>query len=128
MQGNSRRESRPELALRRTLHALGFRYRKNQRFEAAGRWVRPDIVFGAARVAVFVDGCHWHRCPDHSRQPKANAEYWNAKFARNVARDRADDTALASAGWTVVRIWEHEDVEAAARHIAMWVEAGRQHR
>jgi DNA mismatch endonuclease (patch repair protein) len=68
---------------------------------------RPDFVFQKDRVAVFVDGCFWHGCPQHGRKPDSNKRYWNAKIARNKARDRAVTLALKSAGWRVVRIWEH---------------------
>jgi DNA mismatch endonuclease (patch repair protein) len=116
MEANRRTDTTPERLLRSALHAQGLRFRKDRRIDAAGRPVRPDLVFGPARVAVFVDGCYWHRCSEHSTHPRANAEYWQAKFERNVERDRADDAALAEAGWTVVRVWEHEDpVEAAGR-------------
>jgi DNA mismatch endonuclease (patch repair protein) len=116
MEANRRSNTTPEQLLRSAVHARGLRYRKDRRVDANGRRVRPDLVFGPARVAVFVDGCFWHRCPVHATHPVANAEYWQAKFDRNVTRDRADDAALADAGWTVVRVWEHEDpVEAAAR-------------
>src|SRR5262249_51096120 len=74
---------------------------------------RPDIVFTARRVAVFVDGCFWHCCPEHGSQPAANTWYWEPKLRRNVERDRAADVALGRAGWTVVRLWEHESLEAA---------------
>jgi len=69
---------------------------------------RPDFVFHKDRVAVFVDGCFWHGCPQHGRKPDSNKRYWNAKIARNKARDRAVTRALKSAGWRVLRIWEHE--------------------
>ena len=116
MEANRRSNTTPERLLRSALHARGLRYRKDRRVEANGRRVRPDLVFGPARIAVFVDGCFWHRCPVHATHPVSNADYWQAKFDRNVERDRADDAALTAAGWTVVRIWEHEDpVEAAGR-------------
>jgi DNA mismatch endonuclease (patch repair protein) len=126
MQGNHRAETRPERRLRAALHSMGFRFRKDRRLRAGDRWVRPDIVFGPTQVAVFVDGCFWHRCPSHSTQPRVNTEYWEAKFARNIARDRADDSALAAKGWTVVRIWEHEAAESAARRVAALVRAARE--
>jgi DNA mismatch endonuclease, patch repair protein len=75
--------------------------------------VRPDIAFTARRIAVFVDGCFWHVCPEHGTKPANNTWYWGPKLARNVERDRAADAALAAAGWRVVRIWEHESLEAA---------------
>ena len=116
MEANRRKDTGPERLLRSQLHARGFRYRVDRPLVLQGRRVRPDLVFTGARVAVFVDGCFWHRCPVHATDPKANAEYWQTKFDRNVARDRADDAALLSAGWMVVRVWEHEDPgEAAAR-------------
>jgi DNA mismatch endonuclease, patch repair protein len=113
MRANRRKDTKPELALRRALHAQGYRYRKDYRLELAGARVRPDIAFTARRVAVFVDGCFWHCCPDHGSQPANNTWYWEPKLARNVERDRAADAALAAAGWSVVRIWEHESLEAA---------------
>jgi DNA mismatch endonuclease (patch repair protein) len=116
MEANRRKDTGPERLLRSQLHARGLRYRVDRPLVLDGRRVRPDLVFSRARVAVFVDGCFWHRCPAHATHPKANADYWQAKFDRNVTRDRADDAALRSAGWTVVRVWEHEDaVEAASR-------------
>ncbi len=74
-------------------------------------------MFAGARVAVFVDGCFWHRCPEHGVEPRTNASYWQAKLDRNVARDRRNDAALAAAGWLVVRIWEHEQPEVAADRV-----------
>ncbi|HET7012368.1 MAG TPA: very short patch repair endonuclease [Streptosporangiaceae bacterium] len=114
MKANRRTDTKPELALRKALHALGYRYRKDLRLDLAGGVrVRPDIVFTARRVAVFVDGCFWHCCPDHGSQPASNTWYWEPKLRRNVERDRAADTALGEAGWTVVRLWEHSALEEA---------------
>jgi DNA mismatch endonuclease (patch repair protein) len=79
--------------------------------------VRPDIVFTARKVAVFVDGCFWHVCPEHGRQPTTNDWYWAPKLRRNVERDRLADQALHAAGWDVVRAWEHEPTEEAARRV-----------
>ena len=114
MKANRRTDTKPELALRRALHGLGYRYRKDYRLdlEGGGR-VRPDIAFTARRVAVFVDGCFWHACPEHGSKPRANDWYWTPKLARNVERDRVADETLAAAGWQVVRIWEHESLEQA---------------
>lgn len=75
------------------------------------------MAFPGPRVVVFVDGCFWHRCPEHGVQPSTNSNYWTAKLDRNVARDRRNDAALEAAGWTVVRVWEHEDPAEAAAHI-----------
>jgi DNA mismatch endonuclease, patch repair protein len=113
MRANRRADTKPELALRRALHRRGYRYRKDYRLDLAGARVRPDIAFTARRVAVFVDGCFWHCCPDHGTQPANNTWYWAPKLARNVERDRAADAALAAAGWQVVRVWEHESLEGA---------------
>ena len=125
MEANRRTDTGPERHLRSALHARGLRYRKDRRGDAAGRKVRPDLVFGPSRVAVFVDGCFWHRCPLHSTHPVSNAEYWQEKFDRNVKRDRDDDAALEAAGWTVVRVWEHEDPMEASSRIEAAVRAGR---
>jgi len=114
MRANRRADTKPELALRRALHTLGYRYRKDYRLVLdGGAKVRPDIAFTARRVAVFVDGCFWHACPQHGRNPAVNDWYWSPKLARNVQRDRAADEALAAAGWQVVRVWEHESLEDA---------------
>lgn len=115
MKQQRRRDTAPELELRRTLHRRGLRYRVDVAVLPGVRR-RVDIAFSARRVAVFVDGCFWHRCPTHGTQPKANQEWWRAKLDRNVWRDRDMDEQLAAAGWTVVRIWEHEaPAEAADR-------------
>ena len=110
------RHTAPELAIRRVLHRRGLRYRTDMPVLDIGR-TRPDIVFTRVQVAVFVDGCFWHRCPDHASFPKANADWWREKLDTNVRRDRAIDEALAEAGWLVIRIWEHEDPTEAADRI-----------
>ena len=107
MKANRRTDTKPELALRAALHALGYRYRKDFRLDLPLRRVRPDVAFTRRKVAVFVDGCFWHACPEHGSKPKSNEWYWSPKLARNVERDRAADEALVQAGWTVVRLWEH---------------------
>ena len=123
MQGNRSKDTRPELALRRELHARGLRYFKNRR---PIRDVRrtADIVFPTPRLAVFIDGCFWHGCPDHHTVAKTNAEYWSAKVERNRNRDKETDALLATAGWTVLRIWEHVDVVAAADMVESAVQSG----
>jgi DNA mismatch endonuclease (patch repair protein) len=114
MRAIRRTNTKPETALRSALHRRGLRFRKDLRLDlAAGARVRPDIVFTARRVAVFVDGCFWHACPEHGRDPAANEWYWAPKLRRNVERDRAGDAALAEAGWRVVRIWEHVPLDDA---------------
>ncbi len=124
MQGNRSRDTTPELALRRALHAKGLRYRVcAQPLPNLRRKI--DIVFRPARVAVEVYGCFWHGCPQHHRQPTANNEYWREKIARNMDRDRLTYQALEDAGWLLIVVWEHEAVDAAARRIAELVRARR---
>lgn len=119
MSRQRRRDTAPELALRRALHALGLRYRVH----LAGLPGRPDVVLTRVRVAVFVDGCFWHRCPEHAVAPKANADWWREKLGRNVERDREVDRRLQQLGWEVVRVWEHEQPEQAAERVAaVWRE------
>lgn len=114
----------PEMALRRELHRRGLRYFVD-RAPLRGQRRRADVVFPRARVAVYVDGCFWHRCPEHATHPKNNARWWADKLAGNVARDRATDLALAEAGWRVIRVWEHEDPVAAADVVQSAVAAAR---
>lgn len=109
MQAN-RSDSAVERALRSALHRRGLRFRKHVNV-VPGLRCRPDVVFTCPRVAVFVDGCFWHCCPLHGTQAKANGEWWRTKLAANVARDRRNDAALRRAGWTVLRVWEHEQVD-----------------
>ena len=114
MRAIRRTNTKPELALRSALHRQGYRFRKDYRLDLdAGARVRPDIAFTAWRVAVFVDGCFWHVCPEHGRNPEVNEWYWAPKLRRTMERDRAADAALAAAGWRVVRIWEHVSLDDA---------------
>ncbi len=108
MQQQGRRDTAPELALRRELWRRGLRYRVDVAPIRGRR--RADVVFTRAKVAVYVDGCFWHRCPLHATTPRSNQEWWTAKLDANVARDRATDEELSAAGWTVVRVWEHEEL------------------
>lgn len=108
-----RRDTKPEIALRSALHRLGYRFRKDFPIRIDGRLIRPDIAFTRRRVAVFIDGCFWHSCPEHGRQPGVNGEYWSPKLEGNVRRDREQTTKLESLGWTVLRFWEHEPLDAA---------------
>jgi DNA mismatch endonuclease (patch repair protein) len=114
MRANRRADTAPELALRSELHRAGLRFRKDLRLKLGGASVRPDVVFTRAKVAVFVDGCFWHSCPEHGRTPKANRGYWEPKLARNVERDRSNDAALVDHGWRVLRFFEHVDAGDAA--------------
>lgn len=111
-----RRDTRPEMAIRRLVHARGLRYRVDAPLPGTRR--RADLLFRAARVAVFVDGCFWHGCPEHGTQPKSNAAWWAEKIGNNIERDRDTDRRLAADGWAVLRIWEHEAPDLAAARIA----------
>jgi DNA mismatch endonuclease (patch repair protein) len=117
MLGNRSRDTKPELAVRRLLHAAGLRYRVAFR-PITGLRRTADIVFTKQRIAVFIDGCYWHACPVHGTMAKSNAEYWSTKLARNVARDADTNNRLREEGWTVLRFWEHEDPAAVASAIA----------
>lgn len=116
MQRQARRDTKPELALRRELWRRGLRYRVDVA-PISGLRRRADMVFTRARVAVYVDGCYWHSCPEHATVPKTNRDWWITKLKANVARDRDTDAQLVAAGWEVVRVWEHESVTAAADRI-----------
>ena len=120
MQGNRSRDTSPELAVRRLLHAAGLRYRVDYRPEPALRRT-ADIVFTKQRVAIFIDGCFWHACPEHGTAARSNVTYWSEKLRRNAARD-ADTTArLEAAGWTVLRFWEHEQPTQVADKVVKTV-------
>ncbi len=122
MIANKGKDTKPETMLRAALHKRGLRYRVG---------IRPipdlrrtaDVVFTKARVAVFVDGCYWHGCPDHYRPAKRGADFWREKIAGNRVRDCETTEALSDAGWLVVRVWEHEDPELAAQKVASVVRA-----
>lgn len=123
MKAMPRRDSKPELAIRRELHRRGLRYRVDVA-PLRGLRCRADVVFRAARVAVFVDSCFFHRCPAHATLPRANRAWWEEKLRRNVERDRRNDTALRHAGWLVIRSWEHEDPLVAADRVERAVRSG----
>jgi DNA mismatch endonuclease, patch repair protein len=120
MRANRGRDTRPERALRSAAHALGLRYRVSTRPLPKLRRT-ADLVFTRAKVAVFLDGCFWHGCPEHFRPAKVNEDFWSTKIADNQRRDQDTDRKLAEAGWTVVRVWEHEDSVDAALRIASLV-------
>lgn len=111
MSAVKRSNTRPEIVLRKALHREGFRFRKDYPIRVEGRLARPDIAFTRRRIAVFVDGCFWHGCRAHGQIPATNTAFWTDKLANNVARDRRQDTLLAAAGWRVIRVWEHDNVE-----------------
>jgi len=125
MRANRRTDSAPELALRSELQRRGLRFRKDKLLKLNGGRVRPDVVFTRAKVAVFVDGCFWHLCPDHGQIPKANRAYWGAKLAKNVDRDRRIDAMLEREGWKVLRFYEHVPVEQAAELVEMAITLAR---
>src|SRR5690625_4600671 len=112
MRANRGRDTKPEIEVRRLLHALGLRYRVD--FPPLGGRRRADIVFTRQHIAVFIDGCFWHRCPQHATLPRRNANYWLPKLAQNVVRDRETDSILRAAGWRVLRFWEHEEPDVVA--------------
>ena len=116
MQATPRRDTAPELALRRRLHALGLRYYVDRQPLPSCRR-RADIVFPRLKLVVFLDGCFWHLCPKHGSWPKANAGWWRTKLLANRERDRETDLRLRRAKWTVIRIWEHEDLDTATKRV-----------
>jgi DNA mismatch endonuclease (patch repair protein) len=124
MQSARQRDTKPELELRSALHRRGLRYFVNRAPLPTIRR-RADIVFPRLRVAVYVDGCFWHGCPLHGTWPKANADWWREKIERNRERDRDTNARLDTAGWHVIRIWEHESMDAAAKHIATFIASRR---
>lgn len=113
MRANRGRDTKPELAVRRLLHGRGLRYRVDRR-PVAKLNRRADVIFRREKVAVFIDGCYWHGCPTHHTKSKANAAFWSNKVRANRERDADTNLRLKEAGWTVIRVWEHEDPLAAA--------------
>ncbi|WP_082789453.1 very short patch repair endonuclease [Tsukamurella pseudospumae] len=128
MKSNRRRDTQPELAVRREAHRLGLRYFVDRAplRDLARR--RADLVFPRLKVAIYVDGCFWHGCPEHHSVSKTNAEFWATKVEKNRARDEDTNQRLRKAGWTVVRVWEHEDPATAAAAIKDVVDAAKRER
>lgn len=124
MQAIRSRDTKPELLIRQLVHASGLRYRVAARPLPSLRRT-ADMVFGPAKVAVFIDGCYWHGCPEHYVPPKTNSGYWSEKVVRNMTRDRDTDEQLRDAGWVVLRFWEHEDSDSCARQITAMVRERR---
>lgn len=117
MRANRGRDTRPELALRRALHAAGLRYRVNARPIPDSR-MTVDVIFPKARVAVEVRGCYWHGCQQHHRPSRRNADFWSQKIAGNIERDERKRAALEANGWALVVVWEHDDVTEAVERVA----------
>lgn len=117
MVANKRKDTSIELAVRHLLHARGARYRVDFAPDPSDRRRRADIVFTGAKIAVFLDGCFWHGCPDHYVEPRRNVEYWAPKIARNIARDRETTARLTMGGWNVLRFWEHESPQDIANAV-----------
>jgi DNA mismatch endonuclease, patch repair protein len=126
MQKQRTRDTEPEIKLRRLLHSRGLRYRVDSILPLPGVRRRADIVFGPTKVAVFVDGCFWHGCPEHGNpNVKSNTWYWPEKIERNRARDADTDDRLHAAGWVSVRVWAHEDVSEVADRVGDLVRCRR---
>nr|WP_210407899.1 very short patch repair endonuclease [Allokutzneria sp. NRRL B-24872] len=124
MRANRGKDTRPELTLRKLLYGRGLRYRVDARPLIEIRRT-ADLVFPGARVAVFVDGCFWHGCPEHYRPAVRKAEFWREKIEGNRARDLETNEMLSAAGWQVIRVWEHENPDLAAERVEREVRAGR---
>lgn len=124
MVANRSRDTKPELRVRSAVHRRGLRYRVAAR-PLPDLPRSADLVFRPARVAVFIDGCFWHGCPEHYTAPTANSDYWSTKVTRNKHRDSDTDQRLRDAGWTVLRYWEHEPSEQVAEDIIKTVNASR---
>jgi DNA mismatch endonuclease (patch repair protein) len=118
------RDTQVEIALRKALYAAGLRYRVHRRPVPDVRR-EADIVFVGAKVAVFVDGCFWHGCPEHATWPRNNAEFWRTKIEGNRRRDVDTDSRLAEAGWLPVRVWEHEAADIAVNRVRAAVDGRR---
>lgn len=124
MLGNRGKDTSPELAVRRLLHRTGLRYRVDVRpIQQLRR--KADVVFPRKKIAVFIDGCFWHACPEHFAWPKSNVEYWQKKIGGNKARDIETSAELESQGWTVLRYWSHDPPEAIAHDVQRAVERAR---
>jgi len=120
MRGNKARDTEPELAVRRLLHAEGLRYLVNARPDPDLRRT-ADVLFPKRRIAVFIDGCYWHGCPEHYTVPKANGEFWREKLIRNRARDAETTRLLTERGWRVMRYWTHESPRTIADSVSQAV-------
>jgi DNA mismatch endonuclease (patch repair protein) len=122
MARQARRDTAPELALRHELYRNGLRYRVDWPIPGLRRR-RADVAFPRWRIAIFVDGCFWHSCPEHRTAPKNNSTWWTSKLEGNVLRDRETDEHLRALGWLVLRCWEHEPSTDVARKVVATVNA-----
>lgn len=125
MQAIRSRDTTPERVLRSLVHAAGLRYRVAAK-PLPGMRRTADLLFRPTRVAVFIDGCFWHGCPEHFVAPRTNADYWNEKISRNVQRDRDTDARLTAEGWLVLRFWEHQPADSCAAAVVAAVQERRQ--
>jgi DNA mismatch endonuclease, patch repair protein len=125
MRANRRKDTGPERAVRSRLHARGLRFRVDLPIEVeGGRPLRPDIVFSRQRLVIYVDGCYWHGCPEHGTMAATNRYYWEPKIEGNKRRDLEQTSRLVSAGWRVLRVWEHECPEAVADRVVKALHVG----
>jgi DNA mismatch endonuclease (patch repair protein) len=124
MKSQRQRDTAAETALRSLLHRRGLRFRVHYALPSLRR--QADIAFPRLRIAVFVDGCFWHGCPEHGTWPKENADWWRAKIEGNRRRDADTDERLAAAGWLSVRVWAHEKPAHAAERVVGIVHARRE--
>lgn len=125
MLGNKRRDTLPELRVRQLVHAAGLRYRVDYPPSSQNRRLRADLVFTRAKVAVFIDGCFWHGCPQHYVASRTNTDYWGPKIAANAERDARNTALLEAEGWTVLRLWAHTPADEAAARVVSAVTATR---
>jgi DNA mismatch endonuclease (patch repair protein) len=116
MQRTLQRDNPLEVAVRSALHRYGLRFRVHYR-PVGGSRAESDIAFPRQRIAVLIDGCFWHGCPEHATRPKRNDAWWAEKLDANVERDRRNETVFTDAGWHVLRFWEHETVETIVRTV-----------
>jgi len=123
MRGNTRRNTRFELSVRRLLYAGGYRYRVDAPIDVGGLRLRPDIVLKGRMIAVFLDGCFWHGCPIHGVKPRTNSHYWQEKIRRNKLRDRDYRRRMRKYGWTVIQAWEHESISVIVARIIAAIRA-----
>lgn len=126
MKGNRKADTRPELRLRSALHRNGMRFRKQYLVKAEGLRVECDVAFPSNKVAVFLDGCFWHGCPEHGKAPRSNVHYWTPKIVGNVARDKRVNDSLQSLGWTVIRLWEHLGIDDCVCRVSSAIDASNE--